>query len=172
MNNTNPYFNYDCPIECENANQCEYYNFNDNVNYNLQYPQQQPIQNNENFQFNYNNGNNFSAYDDSVVPTNFYENSNNDNVSSYQPYQTQQQQTFNQIPSSSNAVESYSHNNNNSDNTHTGVYPTNFNYAYADSLQTHPPCVGPQPWNFAQCYGYYGDAPCQFANVIDMEDFM
>lgn len=35
-----------------------------------------------------------------------------------------------------------------------------------------PPCQGPQPWSYAQCYGFYGDAPCQYVDIIDMEDFM
>lgn len=43
---------------------------------------------------------------------------------------------------------------------------------FIDNVQSYPPCQGPQPWNYAQCYGYYGEAPCQFANVVDMEDFM
>jgi hypothetical protein len=44
---------------------------------------------------------------------------------------------------------------------------------FTDCIQSNPPCKGPQPWNYAQCYGYYGgEAPCQFANVVDMEDFM
>lgn len=34
------------------------------------------------------------------------------------------------------------------------------------------PCQGPQPWNFAHCYGFYGQAPCPLVNIIDMEDFM
>lgn len=38
--------------------------------------------------------------------------------------------------------------------------------------QTYAPCQGPQPWNYAYCYGSYDEAPCQFSNVVDMEDFM
>lgn len=34
------------------------------------------------------------------------------------------------------------------------------------------PCEGPRPWNFAQCYGFYGEPPCPMVNIIDMEDFM
>lgn len=41
-----------------------------------------------------------------------------------------------------------------------------------DNIATYAPCQGPPPWNFAQCYGYYGQAPCSLVNIIDMEDFM
>jgi hypothetical protein len=34
------------------------------------------------------------------------------------------------------------------------------------------PCQGPQPWNYGYCFGFYGDDPCQFTNVVDIEDFM
>lgn len=35
------------------------------------------------------------------------------------------------------------------------------------------PCEGgPGPWNFNYCYGYFGEPPCPYANIIDMEDFM
>lgn len=36
----------------------------------------------------------------------------------------------------------------------------------------YPLCQGSQPWNYAHCYGYSGEDPCQFTNVVDMEDFM
>lgn len=41
-------------------------------------------------------------------------------------------------------------------------------------LPDYPPCVGPPggPWNFGYCYGFYGEAPCPYVDVIDMEDFM
>lgn len=35
------------------------------------------------------------------------------------------------------------------------------------------PCEGGTgPWSFNYCYGYFGDPPCPFTNVIDIEDFM
>lgn len=37
---------------------------------------------------------------------------------------------------------------------------------------THAPCQGPRPWNYAQCYGFYGEPPCPLVNMVDMEDFM
>lgn len=47
---------------------------------------------------------------------------------------------------------------------------------YADDnsamAATYAPCQGPQPWNFAQCYGFYDQPPCPLVNIIDMEDFM
>lgn len=45
---------------------------------------------------------------------------------------------------------------------------------YSDDSSTaiYAPCQGPPPWNFAPCYGYYGQAPCSLVNIIDMEDFM
>jgi hypothetical protein len=54
---------------------------------------------------------------------------------------------------------------------------TNFNDMtmddlYNQSFETHAPCQGPQPWNYAYCYGFYGEDPCQFSNVVDIEDFM
>lgn len=179
MNTNNIYSQCDdnCNFECENVNQCNYHIYNnntidDNASFNLNHQQYAQQQQSENYQ-NYNNTvANFNSFDDSVVPTNFYEN----NIENAQSYQVYQQQNFNQVNLYSNITESSNIvsntvKTNNYSNTNS-AYGTNYNYAYAESLQTHPPCGGPQPWNFAQCYGYYGDAPCQFANVIDMEDFM
>lgn len=45
------------------------------------------------------------------------------------------------------------------------------NYRYPE-MQTYAPCAGPKPWNFAYCYGFYGEPACQFTNIVDMEDFM
>lgn len=41
-------------------------------------------------------------------------------------------------------------------------------------LPNYPPCQGPPggPWNYSYCYGFYGEAPCPYVDVIDMEDFM
>lgn len=47
------------------------------------------------------------------------------------------------------------------------VYPSYFEYP------PYAPCDGgPGPWSFNYCYGFFGEAPCPYANVIDMEDFM
>lgn len=47
------------------------------------------------------------------------------------------------------------------------VYPSYYEYPQ------YAPCEGgPGPWNFNYCYGFFGEAPCPYANVIDMEDFM
>lgn len=43
---------------------------------------------------------------------------------------------------------------------------------YPEQMAIYPPCQGPQPWNYAYCYGYYGEEPCPYVNVVDMEDFM
>jgi hypothetical protein len=43
---------------------------------------------------------------------------------------------------------------------------------FQDGAINNAPCQGPQPWNYAYCYGFYGDPPCHFADVTDMEDFM
>lgn len=40
------------------------------------------------------------------------------------------------------------------------------------AIESHAPCQGPRPWNFAQCYGFYGQPACPLGNIIDMEDFM
>lgn len=57
--------------------------------------------------------------------------------------------------------------------------PTNYHFGPGQEqfqefpeVPSYPPCQGPQPWNYAYCYGYYGEAPCQFVDVVDMEDFM
>ncbi|XP_058055586.1 protein similar-like [Anopheles bellator] len=36
----------------------------------------------------------------------------------------------------------------------------------------YAPCQGPPPWNYAYCYGYYGQEACPYVNMVDMEDFM
>lgn len=37
---------------------------------------------------------------------------------------------------------------------------------------SHAPCQGPKPWNFAHCYGFYGEPACPLLNVTDMEDLL
>lgn len=59
----------------------------------------------------------------------------------------------------------------------TNQYSQNYNQYnsgqyFQDQNADHAPCQGPQPWNYAYCYGFYGESPCQFADVTDMEDFM
>lgn len=62
------------------------------------------------------------------------------------------------------------------DGTNFGVQQIPQNYSnqgfYPEQMAIYPPCQGPQPWNYAYCYGYYGEEPCPYVNVVDMEDFM
>lgn len=44
--------------------------------------------------------------------------------------------------------------------------------AFAEPLNGYAPCEGPRPWNFAQCYGFYGEPACPLAKIGDIEDFM
>lgn len=133
---------FSCSVGCESANQCEYYN---NLPPNQVNPQLQNYVEGDNFYY----GNNI---DDGVVPSNSYASCD------------QQMQTFQNYP------------NQNTMQQGTGFYNQSAGFSdgnyFIDNAQTYPPCQGPQPWNFAQCYGYYGEAPCQFANIVDMEDFM
>lgn len=39
-------------------------------------------------------------------------------------------------------------------------------------IAAYAPCQGPRPWNYAYCYGYYGEPACPLINMVDMEDFM
>ncbi|XP_052562291.1 protein similar isoform X1 [Culex pipiens pallens] len=55
--------------------------------------------------------------------------------------------------------------------------PPQVNHAYLEQpypLPNVPPCQGPPggPWNYGYCYGFYGEAPCPYVDVVDMEDFM
>lgn len=43
---------------------------------------------------------------------------------------------------------------------------------YYMDIDSHAPCQGPKPWNYAYCYGYYGEPACQFVDIVDIEDFM
>ncbi|XP_058813465.1 protein similar [Topomyia yanbarensis] len=57
------------------------------------------------------------------------------------------------------------------------VAPLSMAPAYMEQpypLPNYPPCQGPPggPWNYGYCYGFYGEAPCPYVDVIDMEDFM
>lgn len=45
------------------------------------------------------------------------------------------------------------------------------NFCYQSRYEGMPPCAGPQPWDYGYCYGAAG-SPCQFIDVVDMEDFM
>lgn len=45
-------------------------------------------------------------------------------------------------------------------------------YCENNAIKSYAPCQGPMPWNFAQCYGFYGQTACPLAEIIDMEDFM
>lgn len=139
---------FTCSFGCENANQCEYYN---NMPHQVLPQLQNYVENNAS---NLNYGNH---YEDCVVPSNQFENSNSQHMQSYPNYSNHVEMP----PQNAYYEPSFSQN---------GAF-TDGNY-FTDNMQTYPPCQGPQPWNFAQCYGYYGEAPCQFSNVVDMEDFM
>lgn len=52
------------------------------------------------------------------------------------------------------------------------IMPDNMGYYGDNNTPFPPPCQGPQPWSYAHCYGFYGDPPCQYVDIIDMEDFM
>lgn len=150
---------------CQNANECQYYSNNAN---NL--PTQQVVSaaqsafvDNSTYYNNTNNQNmNSNQYvygGDSVVPVKSYD--NQQNLANYE------NQNFAPQNSSSNQYDYYVENPTaiNSNNMQSGYF--------IDNVQSYPPCQGPQPWNYAECYGYYGEAPCQFAAVgVDMEDFM
>ncbi|KAG5670956.1 hypothetical protein PVAND_001185 [Polypedilum vanderplanki] len=168
--NNNYYYPYDDNANfnygCDNSNQFNYYNSNNNgqVSNFHQYPmQQQQSFTNSNYSYN----NSCNNYDDSVVPTNFYENTS---VNDYL-MQVQQPNYNNYYTNMSQS----SHYNSNGYVDQSVAVGNASNYVFNESYQTHPPCQGPQPWNYAHCYGYFGDEPCQFSNftsVIDMEDFM
>lgn len=158
---------FNCTYGCENATQCEFNNFFE-AN---QYPQQQqqhlllpePIPSQQQpFPINKNNASFtqcINNYEDGVVPliSNSYESGNYQ-----QQYLTQ---------SNYNGVSNNFYGANASQNAQSFSGNNNENYYYME--QSYTPCRGPRPWNFAECFGFYGDAPCQYANVaVDMEDFM
>lgn len=133
---------FNCSFGCENPNQCEYYN---NLPPTQVIPQLQNYVENGNLVFN-------NVFDDSVVPPNHYENGTQQ-MPSYQNYPNPMQSTayLDQCANQNVAFAGGSH--------------------FNDTSQNYAPCQG-TPWNFAHCYGYYGEAPCQYADVVDMEDFM
>lgn len=141
---------FNCSIGCESANQCEYYN---NMPAGQVLPQLQNYADQGSFRYG-------GTFDDGVVPSNHYE-ATSQHMQSYQNYSNQTAMQ----PTSAFYNQSVNH----------GGF-ANANY-FTDNIQLYPPCQGPRPsqefpTNYAQCYGYYGEAPCQFANVVDMEDFM
>jgi hypothetical protein len=158
----NNYFQVDafnCTYGCENAAQCEYNNNNNFIEANqYQFAQQQQPFNSAQCV----NNNNF---DDGVVPSNLYENSN--------AYQQPQQQMHLTQPNNYGGAQ---FNDFGAANFPISSAPSAISYNSDNNYfieQSNAPCRGPQPWNFAECFGFYGDAPCQYANVaVDMEDFM
>lgn len=135
---------WNCSNGCASENQCEY-SYQESVN---------PVQVHHEAPVNYYNDSVPNMYDNSMI----YENSNvppfnQDYNVQYSDYQLH---ANNQMIYQNNVQQTY---------VPSGEF-------YQEITPTYPPCQGPQPWNFAQCYGYYGEAPCQFADVIDMEDFM
>lgn len=150
---TNNSFN--CTYGCQNANDCQYY---DDMNNLPAQPVASAFIENGNYynETNNLNSNQYAYSGDSVVPVSNYDNQ--------QITTNYSQQNF--TPQNSAPYEYYvaDPNMNGSSTTYPGYF--------IDNIPTYPPCQGPQPWNYAQCYGYYGEPPCQFANVVDMEDFM
>lgn len=139
---------FNCSFGCESANQCEYIN---------DLPPNPVMPGPQNFS---DNGNYFygNTYDDSVVPSNYYENN------------SQQMQCYSNYPNqNAPAMQPTNEFGQQGATSSAGYSGAGF---FTDTAQTYPPCQGPQPWNYAQCYGYYGEAPCQFMDVVDMEDFM
>lgn len=138
---------WNCSNGCASENQCEY-SYQEPVNH-VPVQHEAPV--------NYYNDLVPNMYDNSMI----YENANMQQVPAFnQDYNAQysdyQLHANNQMIYQNNVQQTY-------------VPSGDF---YQELTPTYPPCQGPQPWNFAQCYGYYGEAPCQFADVIDMEDFM
>jgi hypothetical protein len=157
---------FNCAHGCEYPNQC-YFQNEKNFYTNQQFaPEQQYFDANN----NYNNYNNLNYTSDSVVPANSYE-MNNFNVQAFQNNNNNHNGYYAQL--NHNANSAYQLNKSDKNNyLHFGRSFNNDGGSYRESYETYPPCQGPQPWNFAQCFGYFGDPPCAFADVIDMEDFM
>jgi hypothetical protein len=167
MNNFFQVDAFNCTYGCENAAQCEYNNGNNFITanqYQVAQQQQQPFINSTTQCVNNKN------FDDGVVPSNLYENSNayqHQQMHLIQPNNNYGGAQFNDLSGAnfpvSAAPSAISYNNNNNNNSDNNYFIE----------QSNVPCRGPQPWNFAECFGFYGDAPCQYANVaVDMEDFM
>lgn len=168
MNNFFQVDAFNCTFGCENAAQCEYNNGSNFIaanQYQLAQQQQQPFVNNNATQC-VNNKN----FDDGVVPSNLYENSN--------AYQHQQQQMHLIQPNNNNYGGGAQYNDFSAANFPISAAPSAISYNnnsdnnyFIEPLNV--PCRGPPPYNYAECFGFYGDAPCQYANVaVDMEDFM
>lgn len=164
---------FNCTNGCESANQCEFNNGSNNYvayqpshyNQQIQPPQQQfftAAANNECVNSNNN-------YEDGVVPSNSFENGYQQQMHLIQP---------NNYVASNNQFNNYYYGVNsdiNAAGSSVTSYDNNPNMNGSDnySYQSYVPCRGPRPWNFAECFGFYGEAPCQYANVaVDMEDFM
>lgn len=160
---------FECSFDCTTANQCAYYNeLGGNSTFNHTYPLPQQVmppslptfshQPNEQVQPFTNEANYFSNYDDGVVPMNAFENS-----------EPQHAIFGSEMYDLNSAVVTMPFNDSHDDQ------PTQYHNGYSDQNQmSFPPCQGSQqhPWNFAHCYGFYGEPACQFSNIIDMEDFM
>ena len=154
---------FNCTNGCESANQCEFNNGSNNyVAYQYNQPPQQQFFTAANNECVNNN------YEDGVVPSNSFENGYQQQMHLIQP---------NNYVASNNQFNNYYYGVNSDINvagTSVTSYDNNLlnpsdNYSY----QSYVPCRGPRPWNFAECFGFYGEAPCQYANVaVDMEDFM
>lgn len=141
---------FNCNNGCEDASLCEFNNYPATNQY-----QPEIAYNFEHFTYANNNAEFTGSVvncDDGVVPSNFNENKS---------YKMQCLQN-----------EIYTGFNNNANGAKVSSFAGE-NESYSQE-QSYTPCRGPRPWNFAECFGLYGDAPpCQYANVaVDMEDFM
>ena len=155
---------FNCTNGCESANQCEFNNGSNNyVAYQYNQPPQQQFFTAANNECVSNN------YEDGVVPSNSFENGYQQQMHLIQP---------NNYVASNNQFNNYYYGLNSDFNvagSSVTSYDNNLNMNPSDnySYQSYVPCRGPRPWNFAECFGFYGEAPCQYANVaVDMEDFM
>lgn len=161
---------FNCSNGCESANQCEFNNGTNNNNDNYvayQYNQQiQPPQ--QPFFAAASNECVSNNYEDGVVPSNSIENGYQQQMHLTQP---------NNYVASNDQFNNYYYGvDSNATGSSVTSYNTNVNMSnesYTYNEQSYVPCRGPRPWNFAECFGFYGEAPCQYANVaVDMEDFM
>lgn len=89
----------------------------------------------------------------------------------------QQQQTHTNSNNNNNNNMEYYHRPmsmhfNNDTNSYLPLPPPSAYVGDGNAIVSYPPCQGPRPWNFAQCYGFYGQPACSLLNIIDMEDFM
>lgn len=164
MNNFHPQSSFDdlfnCTYGCENATQCEFNNYIEPNQYPHQQQQQHQFQTPQQQSFPIDDFTQcINNFDDGVVPSNLCENGSH------------QQQYL--IQNNFSGVNNNFYGANETQNvSNTQTFNGN-NDNYYQIEQSYTPCRGPRPWNFAECFGFYGDAPCQYANnAVDMEDIL